>query len=101
MFHGMPAVSSDVLSLQLAASQTSPSQAAIRAETLTTLASVLARMSAIDREILAMRHFEELSNDEIASILGMKKTATSNRYIRAVDRLHDALERRDPQTSSR
>ena len=39
----------------------------------------------IDREVLVLRHFEELSNAETAQVLGLEKTAASNRYIRALE----------------
>ena len=45
----------------------------------------------IDREILTLRHFEELSNNETAQVLGIAKTAASNRYVRALKRLKDIL----------
>jgi RNA polymerase sigma-70 factor (ECF subfamily) len=45
----------------------------------------------MDREILTLRHFEELGNDEVAQILGLQKAAASNRYVRALQRLRDAL----------
>jgi RNA polymerase sigma-70 factor (ECF subfamily) len=48
-------------------------------------------MEPLDREILALRHFEMLSNEETAQILGLKKTAASNRYIRALKRLRAIL----------
>ena len=49
-------------------------------------------MDPIDREILALRHFEELSNGEADDVLGLSKTAANNRYIRALGRLRDLLE---------
>ncbi len=48
-------------------------------------------MDPIDREVLAMRHFEMLTNEETAQILGLKKSAASNRYIRALRRLKTIL----------
>ena len=48
-------------------------------------------MDPIDREVLALRHFEELSNDETAQVLGLSKTAASNRYVRALKRLKEIL----------
>jgi RNA polymerase sigma-70 factor (ECF subfamily) len=45
----------------------------------------------LDREILALRHFEELSNDETAQVLDIKPSAASNRHIRALKRLRDVL----------
>ena len=44
-------------------------------------------MDAVDREVLTLRHFEHLSNDETALVLGLTKKAASNRYIRALKRL--------------
>ena len=48
-------------------------------------------MEPIDREVLALRHFEQLSNDETALVLGLSKAAASNRYIRALRRLKEIL----------
>ena len=41
-------------------------------------------MDAIDREILTLRHFEELNNSETAEVLGISKKAASSRYIRGL-----------------
>jgi RNA polymerase sigma-70 factor (ECF subfamily) len=49
-------------------------------------------MDPMDREIIALRHFEELSNGEAAQVLGLSKTAASNRYVRAMMRLQAVLE---------
>lgn len=49
------------------------------------------RHGQLDREILALRHFEELSNPEAATVLVLTKTAESNRYIRAIKRLKEIL----------
>ena len=48
-------------------------------------------MEPIDREVIALRHFEELSNDEAAAVLGLSKAAASKRYVRAMLRLKAAL----------
>ena len=45
----------------------------------------------MDREVLTLRHFEELTNAEVAQVLGLSKTAASNRYIRALERLREIL----------
>jgi len=71
---------------------TSPSQVAMREERLLKLREALERMDEIDREVLALRHFEELSNNEVAQVLGLQKTAASNRYVRALKRLKSILE---------
>jgi RNA polymerase sigma-70 factor (ECF subfamily) len=44
-------------------------------------------MEPIDREVIALRHFEDLSNDEVAATLGLSKAAASKRYVRAMVRL--------------
>ncbi len=76
---------------RLVASLTSPSQAAVRADSREQLYAALDKMDTIDREVLALRHFEDLSNDEVAEVLGLKKTAASNRYVRALKRLKEIL----------
>jgi RNA polymerase sigma-70 factor (ECF subfamily) len=48
-------------------------------------------MDPVDREILALRHFEELNNNETAAVLGIHKAAASNRYVRALRRLKEIL----------
>ena len=48
-------------------------------------------MEEIDREVLALRHLEELSNEETAKVLGLRKSAASNRYIRALTRLSEQV----------
>jgi len=47
----------------------------------------LDKMDEIDREVLALRHLEELSNVEAAAVLGIQPSAASNRYVRALTRL--------------
>ena len=48
-------------------------------------------MDPFDREILALRHFKELRNGEVAQILGLSKTAAGNRFILALERLKAML----------
>ena len=55
------------------------------------LHEVLNSMDPIDREVLILRHFEELSNAETAEVLGIQKTAACNRYLRALKRLKAVL----------
>jgi RNA polymerase sigma-70 factor (ECF subfamily) len=87
----LPAADSASLAAQLMGHLTSPSQAAVRAELQIRLQEVLNAMDGLDREILALRHFEELDNGEVASILGLSKAAASNRYVRALKRLKAEL----------
>jgi RNA polymerase sigma-70 factor (ECF subfamily) len=86
-----PQASSVSLAAQLLGKITSASRAAIRAEHKLILQEALNGMDPIDREILTLRHFEHLSSDETARLLGLSKKAASNRYIRAVKRLKEVL----------
>lgn len=70
---------------------TSPSQAALRKELTEQLEFALSSMEDLDREVLAMRHFEELSNRETANALGLTEQAASARYVRALTRLQHIL----------
>jgi RNA polymerase sigma-70 factor (ECF subfamily) len=70
---------------------TSPTRAAVRAELAERLTGILDDLSELDREILILRHFEELTNNEAAQVLGIHKAASTNRYIRALGRLRAVL----------
>ena len=87
----LPQASSVSLAELLLGRLTSPTRAARRAEMQRRLQEALNRMDPIDREVLVLRHFEELSNVETAQVLGLEKTAASNRYIRALKRLKEVL----------
>ncbi len=87
----MPAASSASLAAQLTGRLTSPSLAAIKAETRLRVQEVLNGMDPLDREILTLRHFEQLSNVEVARTLEMNESTTSSRYLRALKRLKDEL----------
>ncbi len=69
----------------------SPSQVAIRIEQKLRLQEALNALEPLDREVLALRHFEQLSNNEAAEVLGLDKSAASKRYTRALVRLKDVL----------
>jgi RNA polymerase sigma-70 factor (ECF subfamily) len=86
-----PQATSVSLAALLLGRLTSPTRAAQRAEMQLRLQTILNQMDPIDREVLTLRHFEELSNSETARVLGLEKTAASNRYIRALKRLKDVL----------
>lgn len=87
----MPKADSASLSVQLAGRLTTPSLAAMRLEMQERLAKLLGEMDPLDREILALRHFEELSNQESAEELGITAAAASKRYIRALERLREVV----------
>jgi RNA polymerase sigma-70 factor, ECF subfamily len=87
----LPETSSAALAAHLLGRLTTPSHAAIRAERKIRLQDALNSLDPIDREVLALRHFEELSNAEAAAVLGLDKSAASKRYARALIRLKEIL----------
>jgi RNA polymerase sigma-70 factor (ECF subfamily) len=87
----MPMASSASLAALLKGRLTLPSQAAIKGEVRKCVQDVLNSMETIDREILTLRHFERLTNVEVAETLGMNESTTSSRYLRALKRLKDEL----------
>jgi len=86
-----PDATSVALVAQLAGHATGPGTAAARAERGARLHDALDAMAATDREVLALRHFEQLSNGEAAQVLGIHERAAAKRYVRALRRLRDAL----------
>ena len=87
----MPETTTAALAAQLLGRHTSPSQAAVRAERKIRLQEALNSLDPVDREILALRHFEQLTNGEAAQVLDLDKSAASKRYARALIRLKDIL----------
>ncbi len=88
---GLPMVDSASLAAQLLGSITSPSRAVIKAETRLLVQEALNSMDPIDREVLALRHFEQLSTSEVAQVLGLSKAGAGSRYVRAIKRLREIL----------
>ena len=86
-----PRASSASLAELLLGRLTTASRAAIRAETQLRVQEALNAMDAIDREVLVLRHFEMLSNEETAQALGLKPSAASNRHMRALKRLKEIM----------
>jgi RNA polymerase sigma-70 factor (ECF subfamily) len=90
--HGQYAQATSVsLAAHLLGRVTSPSQAAVRDEQHEQLKEALEQMSEVDQEVVALRHFEELTNSEVAEVLGLTQKAASIRYVRALARLKDYL----------
>lgn len=91
--HGkrFPRETSVSLASQLVGHLTSPSQAAMRVELCDQLTRAIAEMEPTDQEILALRHFEELTNHEVSEVLGIQANAASMRYVRALKRLQEVL----------
>jgi RNA polymerase sigma-70 factor (ECF subfamily) len=86
---GLPGL--EYLSAELAGHLSTPSTRAIRAEQVDRLRRALDSLEPIDREILTLRHFEQLGNAEIAQVLSLKESTASTRYARALVRLKDAF----------
>src|SRR3989442_2789770 len=87
----LPEATSAALAAQLVGRLTSPSVAAVRAEMKIRLQEALNSMDPMDREVLALRHFEQLSNAETAEVLGIQESAASKRYVRALKKLKEIL----------
>jgi RNA polymerase sigma-70 factor (ECF subfamily) len=92
LYHGaLPGATSAALAARLLGRLTQPSQAAVRAEQKIRIQTAPNAMDPLDREILALRHFEQLSNGEAAQALGLSKSTASKRYLRALQRLKEIL----------
>jgi RNA polymerase sigma-70 factor, ECF subfamily len=88
----MPAASTCSLAAVFVGRLTSPSQAAIRTELQMRVQDALNDLEPVDREVLTLRHFEQLSNAEVAEVLQITAGAASNRYVRALKRLRPVLD---------
>jgi RNA polymerase sigma-70 factor (ECF subfamily) len=92
IFHdALPEASSAALAAHLLGEDTTPSEAAVRAERLLHLQGAINQLDPVDREVLSLRHFEQLSRAEAARGLGITEAAAAKRYIRALKRLKGAL----------
>jgi RNA polymerase sigma-70 factor, ECF subfamily len=87
----MPEASSAALAAQLLGHASQPSEAAVRTEVKIRLQEALNVMDPIDREVISLRHFEQLTPAETAHVLGIKEKAAGMRYLRALRRLKDIL----------
>jgi RNA polymerase sigma-70 factor (ECF subfamily) len=87
----LPETSSAALAAQLLGHEARPSEAAIRAELKVLLQEALNSMDPLDREILALRHFEQLSLAEAAQVLGLTESGACRRHLRALGRLKEIL----------
>jgi RNA polymerase sigma-70 factor, ECF subfamily len=91
MYRGLPGATSAAIAAQLLGHATRPSEAAMRAENHLRLQEALNDLEPLDREILALRHIEQLTNAEAAGVLGIKEAAAGKRYLRALERLRETL----------
>jgi RNA polymerase sigma-70 factor (ECF subfamily) len=76
---------------QLVDGERTPASEAIQQELQRRLHDAIAQLDDIDREVILMRHFEQLSNQDVAQALELTEPAASMRYLRAVRRLRDLL----------
>jgi RNA polymerase sigma-70 factor (ECF subfamily) len=90
-FGGVPAASSVALAGQFASHDLRPSEIAVRDEVRQRIQSLLEQLDPMDREILALRHYEQLNNGEAAKVLDLQESAASKRYLRAIQRLKDVM----------
>jgi RNA polymerase sigma-70 factor (ECF subfamily) len=87
----LPEASSAALAAQLLGRECRPSEAAVRAELKIRLQEALNSMDPLDREVLSLRHFEQLTTPETARVLGISEGAAGKRYLRALMRLKTIL----------
>ena len=87
----LPMVNSESLAAQLLGQLTTPSHVAMKTEMRLRLQEVFDCMDEIDREVIALRHFEQLNSQEVADVLAMSKSGASSRYVRAMQRLKEEL----------
>ena len=76
---------------QLVDQQLTPASAAIQQELQRKLQQVLTELDEIDREVILMRYYEQMSNQEVAAALNLSEAAASMRHLRALRRLKEAL----------
>ena len=84
------------LAHRLLAGGTSPSRRLIRKEQRERVRAALTELAPTDREILVMRHLEQMETPEIAAALGITEGAVRNRQFRALIRLRALLEGEEP-----
>lgn len=82
----------DVLAERIVASTATPSSICSRQETRARVLRAVESLDPLDREILALRYFEELSNGETAQVLGVPESTASTRFLRALRKIKRVLE---------
>jgi RNA polymerase sigma-70 factor (ECF subfamily) len=87
----VPSATSEALAAQLLGREAPPSEALLKTERRVRLEEALNTLEPLDREVIALRHFEDLSGREIAQILGLKEAAARQRYVRALKKLKEIL----------
>jgi RNA polymerase sigma-70 factor (ECF subfamily) len=87
----LPEANSMSLAAQLLGHMTAATQAAARADMQIRLQDAINSMDPVDREVLTLCHFEELSNAEAAAVLGLDRSVATQHYVRALKRLKEIL----------
>ncbi|MCM2371017.1 sigma-70 family RNA polymerase sigma factor [Aporhodopirellula aestuarii] len=87
------------LAIQLCDPAMTPAAVATQREIATRVETAIERLDDADREVIMMRHYEHLTNLEIAEVLGLQPPAASMRYLRAMRRLRTMLEQEDESFS--
>jgi len=83
--------SSASLVAQLVDTERTPGTEAIRLELARKLSGAIEKLAEDDREIILLRHQEQLSNQDVAKMLELTEAAASMRYLRALRRLRTVL----------
>ncbi|MEI7458431.1 MAG: sigma-70 family RNA polymerase sigma factor [Pirellula sp.] len=89
---GPPDQSTMELANQFRDQALTPAAAATQRELAEQIESAVQLLRENDREIILMRHYEQLNNQEIAQSLGLTEPAASMRYLRALKRLREVIE---------
>lgn len=88
---GPPDASTIELAGQLLDPSLTPAARATQREMAIQVQACIDQLDERDRDILLMRHYEQLSNQEVAQALGLTEPAASMRYLRALKRLRAAI----------
>lgn len=88
---GVPAANSASMAFELMGKNSTPSRIAVKNESKDRLMQALEGMGDVDREVLTLRHFEQLTSQETAEVLGMTNEAVKKRYVRALEKLQHIL----------
>ncbi len=96
----LPDESAAQLAAQLASFGSSPSERVLREELRQRVRQALERLATGDREVLVLRHLEQLSSADAAAILGIGEAAFKSRHLRALQRLRTLLRDDLPEGSS-
>lgn len=99
---GLPLPDESALQLadRLLAPGSSPMNQLVRAEQRDRVQAALARLGTRDREVLVLRHLEQLSTAEIAAVLGIREGAVKTRHLRALQRFRELLSPERPGDES-